>query len=127
MLDRHWVIIDTSEHTIRCTRCGERIPMPVGPVRFVIAVGRAFAKEHGYCGYKASGRQPGCAFVTPITSRCLVCGRPADADVAFISSKDGGTFTGKTGPTVSADSSLPTATQHASPQDCGETPTQPQP
>lgn len=40
---------------IRCPGCGESMPMPLGSVKFVVAVGRAFCAAHKQCPEKSVG------------------------------------------------------------------------
>jgi hypothetical protein len=43
------VVIDTKRRVIECGRCFEFIPLPLGAIPWVVAVGNAFTRVHRYC------------------------------------------------------------------------------
>ncbi len=43
------VIVDSSTCEIICEHCGERVPMPVGALRWFLTVSKAFLAEHADC------------------------------------------------------------------------------
>ena len=55
-------MIDAVGQVVRCTRCGEEIPIPLGRLDWVGAVLRAFGKAPKECG----GRERTCWFSTPV-------------------------------------------------------------
>lgn len=39
-------ICDANRQTMRCEVCGDEVPLPLGAVEYVVAVMRAFSREH---------------------------------------------------------------------------------
>lgn len=68
MTDARHVVLDGNLNTCRCTRCGESMPMPLGPVEFTVAVCRAFAQAHLGCRNGMRREQPLCRFMSPPTA-----------------------------------------------------------
>jgi hypothetical protein len=42
-------VVDSATQTIRCERCGEEVPIPLGVVRWVTGVLEAFDAAHTGC------------------------------------------------------------------------------
>ena len=49
-------VIDQERRVMRCTVCGDEVPMPLGEARWVAAVMTAFARAHGGAGDHGGGR-----------------------------------------------------------------------
>ena len=56
------VIVDASTQTVRCERCGEEIPIPLGTINWVLSVMKAFEREHKTC---KKGDEHRCFFSKP--------------------------------------------------------------
>jgi len=55
-------IVDATTQTVRCERCGEEIPIPLGSIDWVLAVMKAFERAHKTC---KKGDEKRCYFSTP--------------------------------------------------------------
>lgn len=42
-------IVDSTRQVLRCTRCGDEVPMPLGLIDWVVAYMKAFGKAHQRC------------------------------------------------------------------------------
>jgi len=63
---RDLTVLDTDKQVMRCMRCGEECPMPLGDVRWVAGVLKAFSAAHRAC-MKFRGRR--CYFADSIPRR----------------------------------------------------------
>ena len=48
-MKKGWTVIDAKKGVLRCDRCKDEVPIPLGSVDWVIGVIRAFGKGHRYC------------------------------------------------------------------------------
>lgn len=54
MRNADWIIVSSENQEVRCQRCGDRIPFPLGTIDWVTGVLKAFNLAHQDC--KPGGR-----------------------------------------------------------------------
>jgi hypothetical protein len=58
-------VMDAAGQVLRCTRCGEEVPIPMGVIEWFAGYIRAFSKAHASCTV-ATGTMPRCWLSKPV-------------------------------------------------------------